>query len=440
METRNLHYSSDNFYSVWKYSKEESNPWSPIDQSESDSSPAVRYSGAMTVGIDENELIVYGGVRYSPKYEVLSDLWSFDITNSKWSEIEIDESNGIKPIPNSGHSLVKVIFSNSTSILISIGGYSPKYGYISLVEEFNFSKDSKKVQVQIPFTYGTRINGSFGHVAIVDQSEGKKHLVYIYGGYKNSELSDHLTVYNSETRRFSKMTSSTSAGKKRWFHSGVWYKNNLIFMAGNTHTDTQWSTGTLCYSNDVLVYSLECKNWRSSKNSTVPQWLARYGSSTAVLDGNIISVGGFNGALLDDHVELSLENSSLVTCSPVDRVDPPSLSCASDDKRSSSKTYACTNCLNKYSIFQYGKTCGYCSNECSASCPRAPGASAIEGNSSEDRSVSCDDEEEKGYACNYQSVKCSSCVLSGCQYQLMTDKNVRVASSARPQNPRILKP
>ena len=33
---------------------------------------------------------------------------------------------------------------------------------------------------------------------------------------------------------------------------------------------------------------------------------------------------------------------------------------------------------------------------------------------------------EKGYAYNYQSVKCSSCVLSGCQYQLMTDKNVRV--------------
>ena len=41
--------------------------------------PTVRYSGAMTVGIDENELIVYGGVRYSPKYEVLSDLCSFDI-------------------------------------------------------------------------------------------------------------------------------------------------------------------------------------------------------------------------------------------------------------------------------------------------------------------------------------------------------------------------
>ena len=98
----------------------------------------------MTVGTDENELIVYGGVRYSPKYEVLSDLWSFDIKNSKWSEIEIDESNGIKPIPNSGHSLVKVIFSNSTSILISIGGYSPKYGYISLVEEFKFLDSKKK--------------------------------------------------------------------------------------------------------------------------------------------------------------------------------------------------------------------------------------------------------------------------------------------------------
>ena len=157
---------------VSKHSKEEPNRWSPIGQSETDSSPAVRYSGAMTVEIDENELIVYGGVRYSPKYEVLSDLWSFDIKNSKWSEIEIDESSEIKPIPNSGHSLVKVIFSNSTSILISIGGFSSKYGYISLVEEFTFLKDSKKIQIQIPFTYGTRINGSLGHVAIVDLSEG----------------------------------------------------------------------------------------------------------------------------------------------------------------------------------------------------------------------------------------------------------------------------
>jgi len=75
-------------------------------------------------------------------------------------------------------------------------------------------------------------------------------------------------------------SSSSASPNKRWFHSGIYFNGNLIFFGGNTHTDTVFSTGTLCFSNEMVVYSLNCKKW---KNSTIPDWYARYGSSSVVV-------------------------------------------------------------------------------------------------------------------------------------------------------------
>merc|ERR1711935_1079789 len=80
-------------------------------------------------------------------------------------------------------------------------------------------------------------------------------------------------------------------GNARWFHSGViWRQEYLVFIAGNTHTDTVFSTGSLCFSNDIVVYSLKCNKWQLV---TIPSWYPRY------------------GALIDDFVQLELSPDML---------------------------------------------------------------------------------------------------------------------------------
>ena len=59
--------------------------------------------------------------------------------------------------------------------------------------------------------------------------------------------------------------------------------------------------GSLCYSNDVVIYSLTCNKWHLG---TIPSWYPRYGSTTKLMGDTVISVGGFNGALLDDYVTI----------------------------------------------------------------------------------------------------------------------------------------
>ena len=99
----------------------------------------LRYGGAM-VGWDDNRIIVYGGVRYEPNYEVVDDVWEFNIDTATWRDITPKKIGSLSadylPLPNSGHSMVKVTFENGTSIVVSYGGYSPAYGYLSTVQEF----------------------------------------------------------------------------------------------------------------------------------------------------------------------------------------------------------------------------------------------------------------------------------------------------------------
>ena len=113
-----------------------------------------------------------------PKHELYSDVWRYSLESNKWNLIE--NSGSKKPLLLAGHSLVTVKFKNGTELVISFGGYSTNFGYTSLVQEFRFDHLAKSVGVSVPFTFGRRIPGSYGHVSIVDQSEPS--LVYIYAG------------------------------------------------------------------------------------------------------------------------------------------------------------------------------------------------------------------------------------------------------------------
>ena len=411
---------------VWKF---DGVGWSNITSNE-DTQISLRYGGAM-VAWSEETLIVYGGVSTNTSYQVLDDLWTFNITSRIWREITPVKqsarflSNGWLPVANSGHSLVKVTFENGTSILVSYGGYSPSFGYLSSIQEFEIDTlddlkiardDESKIRVRLPFTFGERPNGSYGHVAMVDPK--RPWLVYIYGGFKNSKLSDTLTVYNAQDRRFSRMVNSKMGSvNARWFHSGVvWRDDYLVYIAGNTHKDTIFSTGSLCFSNDVVIYSLKCNKW---KLITVPAWYPRYGASAVLYDDKFLAIGGFNGALLDDYIQIELSENML---GGYFNVSDESCGIAPKDIKQCDEYYNkgmyqdnCTSCShnNYWTPNDAYRKCSFCSGKCSENCQRAP------------TSNQCDILQEKQFACSYPNPKCASCVLSGCQYYMYTNKSAK---------------
>ena len=210
--------------------------------------PTIRYASP-TSRVGKNSFVMYGGVTF-PNYTMLSDVWIYRTSSDTWQELSPSTST---PLAMSGHSLVTVTFENGTEAVLSFGGYVSKFGYTSLVQEFDFSDvASGTFSVRIPFTFGRRIPGSFGHVALVDQASNS-WIVYVYAGYQNNVVSDTLVVYDALKRTFDELPpSSKFGGSNRWFHSGALVGEHLYFFSGNSHNDTTQSAGSLCYSDEVL--------------------------------------------------------------------------------------------------------------------------------------------------------------------------------------------
>ena len=71
--------------------------------------------------------------------------------------------------------------------------------------------------------------------------------------------------------------------------------------------------GSLCYSNEILSYSIKCKQWK--KMTTGISWFPRYGASSCLVEDSIYTIGGFNGQLLSDLVVFKPDQSSESVCS-----------------------------------------------------------------------------------------------------------------------------
>ena len=183
---------------MWKYNLEGDRNFQSIPTGSN--FPSLRYGSPMT-GLGE-KIFIYGGVTY-PNYSLLDDVWMFDPKSEEWSQAEkyTSEEAEITPLKISGHSLKTIKFQNGTEKVVSFGGYTTNYGYLSIVQEFEFESscqtgDQCKYKAYIPVTLGKRVPGSYGHVALVDQVRG--WIVYIYAGFQNNILFDSLIQYDAE--------------------------------------------------------------------------------------------------------------------------------------------------------------------------------------------------------------------------------------------------
>lgn len=395
---------------MWKYSTRSGE----FHSTASRRTPVLRYGAPITL-YDSKYFILYGGVTY-PNHSLLSDVWRYNISTDSWDELI---SGSVKPLELSGHSLLTVQFPNGTERVISLGGYAPHYGYTSLLQEFTIS--TRDFQCVIPFTFGRRIPGSYGHVAIVDQSS--PWTVYIYAGYQNNVVSDSLTLYDSVERTFYELPPSKRwGGSNRWFHSGSQFGDQLVFFSGNSHNDTTQSAGSLCYSDEIIIYSIKCKEWK--KMTTSIDWYPRYGAISLTVNNLIYTIGGFNGQLLSDIImfepsaELSTSHCQITREDDTCPTDDLNLDIKETEKALLMST-SCSYCT--YPNMLSNTHCQYCSSNTDITRPCSSGLpnSSSRGGVCKSDVTNCDD--FATYSCMASHKKCASCVLSGCVFQVTKD-------------------
>lgn len=216
------------------------NTWTPVtveSTSESltaESMPRGRYFHAAEIVHSKQQIYVYGGLttgRESTNYNFnninyfsngsidksnhnnninfkflnstnreicLDDFWKFNIFNQWWTRIP-KSSLRREPPPLAGHTLTLRANEFSESLIL-IGGFSPNYGYLDTVWEFNLETDMWS-------TFDTAGNGPLGVYGHSTVYHSKSDTFYVFGGYtyaiNRTFISNKLYALNYKTHTWS---------------------------------------------------------------------------------------------------------------------------------------------------------------------------------------------------------------------------------------------
>ncbi|XP_055955305.1 attractin-like protein 1 [Patella vulgata] len=260
--------------------------WSKVRE-QGPSIPPARYAHASD--LHDNKLYMYGGVVNG---RVMSDMWVYNIINTNWTQLTSS------PYNVSGHTAHIV-----DGIMYVFFGYSPKYGYMRIVQEYDIANDKWSV----PITNGAIVHGGYSHSSVIHVDSSGATCIYVYGGYHSDtqsgyNLTDKLYMYNVRTKTWTVLRSS---GSPRYLHSAVVLDGIILIFGGNTHNDTSVSKGAKCYSTDFMAYDIECNSWHFLPHPNLSQNIARYGQSMVQHQGFVYMYGGFNGRMLKDLIKFS---------------------------------------------------------------------------------------------------------------------------------------
>ncbi|KAJ4432158.1 hypothetical protein ANN_20774 [Periplaneta americana] len=286
------------------------NVWEEVEP-ESDSYPTKRY-GHTTVVYDD-KIYLYGGLEENGV--ISNELWTFNISTKTWENITVRFQHCMSvdrkfcgPLRSAGHSAVLITNgTNGTSDqMVVIFGFSPEFGYLNTVQEFELNTG----RWQVVATRGFPVKGSYGHSAEWDPFTQK---IYVYGGVEPDGLSttsrNKLLSYEPFSHTWTLLPSAPSA---RFLHSASFVTGGLmVVFGGNTHKDNDEGK---CYSSDILAYDVTCGNWNTL---SVPQGLrsdlARFGHSATIFENSLYIYGGFDGQMLSDMLRFSPGNCSALS-------------------------------------------------------------------------------------------------------------------------------
>ncbi|XP_076283094.1 multiple EGF like domains 8 isoform X4 [Lasioglossum baleicum] len=288
------------------------NTWMPITvESTSEASmPQGRYFHATEIVHSRQQIYVYGGLSMKEEdvqglsNNTLSDFWKFSLQNQRWMQIMQDESKR-EPPPLAGHTLT-LRRNGETESLILIGGFSPKYGYLDTVWEFNLESETWDTIN----TVGNGPLGVYGHSTVYHSQSDS---FYIFGGYtyaiNRTFISNKLYALNYITRAWSvlppfddDLTDGNSLPQARFLHSAVTTDEYMVIFGGRQNPHNT--------SDSLIAYKYSCNLWIRliTKDMEVigspPPPAYAHAMTHADPESNAVYVvGGFDGGI-KSHVTL----------------------------------------------------------------------------------------------------------------------------------------
>ncbi|XP_026667029.1 multiple epidermal growth factor-like domains protein 8 isoform X3 [Ceratina calcarata] len=239
------------------------NTWMPITvESTSEASmPQGRYFHATEIVHSRQQIYVYGGLSMKEEdvrglsNNTLSDFWKFSLQNQRWMQITQDELKR-EPPPLAGHTLT-LRRNGELESLILIGGFSPKYGYLDTVWEFNLETEAWDTID----TIGNGPLGVYGHSTVY---HSKSDSFYIFGGYtyaiNRTFISNKLYALNYKTRAWSvlppfddDLTDGSSLPQARFLHSAVTTDEYMVIFGGRQNPHNT--------SDSLIAYKYSCNLW-----------------------------------------------------------------------------------------------------------------------------------------------------------------------------------
>lgn len=182
------------------------NTWMPVtvESTSKASMPRGRYFHAAEIVHSTQEIYIYGGLALKDENvqgldnNTLSDFWKFSLQNQRWTKIVSEQGTKVPP-PLTSHTLT-LFTDGEFESLVLVGGFSPKFGYLDTVWEFNLETNSWNT---IPTT-GNSPLAVYGHSTVY---HSKSNSFYIFGGYTYSVnrtfISNKLYALNYKTRMWS---------------------------------------------------------------------------------------------------------------------------------------------------------------------------------------------------------------------------------------------
>ncbi|KAK0091776.1 hypothetical protein PV326_002712 [Microctonus aethiopoides] len=291
------------------------NTWMPVTvESTSEASmPQGRYFHAAEIVHSRQQIYVYGGLSMKEEgisgltNNTLSDFWKFSLQNQRWSLIKQMPLNDAPP-PLAGHTLTLRRNGESESLIL-IGGFSPKYGYLDGVWEFNLESE---IWESIK-TIGNGPLGVYGHTTVY---HSKSDSLYVFGGYtyavNRTFISNKLYALNYKSRMWSvlppfedEFTDGNTLPQARFLHSAVTTEEYMVIFGGRQNPHNT--------SDSLIAYKYACNLWIRliTKDTeiigTPPPPAYAHAMTHADPEVNIIYVvGGFDGGIKSHVTQISI--------------------------------------------------------------------------------------------------------------------------------------
>ncbi|KAJ4443468.1 hypothetical protein ANN_05140, partial [Periplaneta americana] len=285
------------------------NSWMPVTVDSTGSMPQVRYFHAAEIVHSRREIYVYGGLSQichgddkciSQREEIggqtnntLDDFWKFNHKNQRWIEIKKKK----QPPPLAGHTLTLRRGSESESLIL-IGGFSPRYGFLETVWEFD-------LETELWDNLSTTGNGPLGVYGHSTVYHAPTQSFYIFGGYmygiNRTFISNKLYAFHYPTRFWSILPtfedfnpSRLNLPQARYLHSAVTTDDYMLVFGGRSHYNT---------SNSLIAYKYSCNQWLRLLTSDVeivgspPPPTYAHAMTLDMESGAAFVIGGFDGGI-----------------------------------------------------------------------------------------------------------------------------------------------